>query len=510
MFRLFKTFFFALIIGALSILSGCLEEDGDSKSPKVSVTTSTATSVKATSAILGGVISGDVIMAGVLIDTSTKPSTQLGRVEESTDISGSFTMSVTDLEPGTTYYYQAVAVTEDDEFFGDVLSFTTLDEADVAPKVTSSSILKSATEVASSTDLVVTFSAQMDEDSFEDKIVMSYQSGSVLAYPDFTYSVSGTKLTIKPTNGWRGGKTVNNVMINIGVKDLDGNELLETYQNSFTTENAAPTVVSISPTDKANSVDVTSSIVITFSENLDSWYSSGFAFSLKDASGAAPQATTNISGNKVTINPTNDLTEFSSVYTVTVGATGGSIVTENGDYFEGTNTYTFTTVIAREDYYYVFESVAHSGTYKFLGLHDEGTTRGNGYRNLLLSRYLSVATATLWRPILTTYNGSPAVVWVNKLDETYDHWGKSYPQALYNYAANDGDSELYSNPVEASGVWWNNQKWNITSGKSSGTGYSIYSYTGGSYLEAESFDSKTSTSSGSFNWKIAKYEKYTE
>lgn len=113
------------------------------------VTTSTASSVGSTTAVAGGNISTDggapVTNRGIVIsNTNTNPAIGAGTTLSSGSGSGNFTINVTNLEPGTTYYVRAFATNSVNTCYGSVVQFTT---ANVCPAVTTTT----ASSIASTT-----------------------------------------------------------------------------------------------------------------------------------------------------------------------------------------------------------------------------------------------------------------------------------------------------------------------------------------------------------------------
>ena len=98
--------------------------------PQVIVTTAEPTDITVNSATCGGnVASSDgnyvfVILRGICWSTSPNPTFNDNYVEIENGL-GSFTASMTDLTPNTTYYVRAFAVTATGSFYGDQQSFTT-------------------------------------------------------------------------------------------------------------------------------------------------------------------------------------------------------------------------------------------------------------------------------------------------------------------------------------------------------------------------------------------------
>ncbi|MFZ6708311.1 DUF4214 domain-containing protein [Undibacterium sp. TC9W] len=114
---------------------------------------------------------------------------------------------------------------------------------------------------------------------------------------------------------------------------------------SFFGDTTPPSVISFSPATLATSVATNSDIVLTFSETVTA--GSG-TISLMNADGSvvanyniAQSSNVTISGNTVTINPTNDLSN-GSTYKLSIPS--GAIKDMAGNNFIGTSSYSFTTV----------------------------------------------------------------------------------------------------------------------------------------------------------------------
>ena len=101
--------------------------------PQVVVTTSEPTNITTNSATCGGnVASSDgnyvfVILRGICWSTSPNPTFNDSYVEVGNGI-GSFTASMTELTPNTTFHVRAYAVTPNGTTYGNEISFTTLDD----------------------------------------------------------------------------------------------------------------------------------------------------------------------------------------------------------------------------------------------------------------------------------------------------------------------------------------------------------------------------------------------
>lgn len=93
------------------------------------VQTAMVTSVDFLTAVCGGEVTAQggsaVTSRGVCWSTSHNPSTSDSHCDSGAGV-GSFTIQITDLYPGTTYYVRAYAINSDGTAYGEQLSFTTL------------------------------------------------------------------------------------------------------------------------------------------------------------------------------------------------------------------------------------------------------------------------------------------------------------------------------------------------------------------------------------------------
>ena len=116
----------------------------------ISVTTTKATDITYNSAILGGsvVSGGQTLTCGVIYGTSSTLSSSNGTMK-TTESSGSYSITVSELNPNTTYYYCAYAVIDGEYKYGEVCTFNTLMEVTVttgtATDITENSVILSAT-----------------------------------------------------------------------------------------------------------------------------------------------------------------------------------------------------------------------------------------------------------------------------------------------------------------------------------------------------------------------------
>lgn len=92
----------------------------------ISVTTGTATDITQNSARIGGTVSGvdSRVTVGIVYGTSSTLSAETG-TKVSTTSMGGYTVEVTNLKAGTTYYYCAYAEVDGQYYYGDMKNFET-------------------------------------------------------------------------------------------------------------------------------------------------------------------------------------------------------------------------------------------------------------------------------------------------------------------------------------------------------------------------------------------------
>lgn len=121
------------VLVAVAII-GCNKEP--KVDPNVVITTDEVTDITSTSAVSGGEITYDggktITAYGVCWATKEAPTVSDNKTEDGDGI-GKFTSTITNLEPGTTYYVRAYAVNANGVFYGETKMFST---GKVAPVVT--------------------------------------------------------------------------------------------------------------------------------------------------------------------------------------------------------------------------------------------------------------------------------------------------------------------------------------------------------------------------------------
>jgi len=115
-----------LVLGSFLVLASSCEKDENQNAPVLSTTE--VTEITATTAVSGGNVMDDggttVTDRGVCWSKNENPTIDDNKTEDGTG-TGSFTSTVTDLEPNTTYYLRAYATNNEGTGYGSALSFTT-------------------------------------------------------------------------------------------------------------------------------------------------------------------------------------------------------------------------------------------------------------------------------------------------------------------------------------------------------------------------------------------------
>jgi hypothetical protein len=120
-----------LIMGVFLVFASSCNKDDDDNNGQQNVpvlSTLAASEITATTATSGGNITDDggttVTVRGVCWSTGQTPTISDNKTEDGAG-AGSFTSSVTDLEPNTTYYLRAYATNSAGTGYGSAVSFTT-------------------------------------------------------------------------------------------------------------------------------------------------------------------------------------------------------------------------------------------------------------------------------------------------------------------------------------------------------------------------------------------------
>jgi len=200
-----------------------------------------------------------------------------------------------------------------------VWTFTTGSTPDTtAPTVSSTIPASSATGVALSGNIAVTFSEPMDPLTISTATIF-LKAGTVQIAG--TVTQAGVTATFNPSTDLE-PSTVYTATVTTGAKDLAGNPLAETYEWSFTTGSApdttAPTVSSTVPASSATGVALSGNIAVTFSEPMDPMTISTATIILRAGTEQVAGTVTH-AGVTATFSPSTDL-EPSTTYIATVTA----------------------------------------------------------------------------------------------------------------------------------------------------------------------------------------------
>lgn len=193
-----------------------------------------------------------------------------------------------------------------------------------APTLASSIPTDNATAVAVGSNIVLTFSENIQAGTGD--IVISDGAGDTRTIPvgDAQITIAGTTLTINPTADLNSSTSYYLQIDATAVDDLAGNSyagITDTTTLNFTTaDTTAPTLASSTPADGATGVAVNSNIVLTFSEAVDTETGNIVIKKVSDNSTVENfdvATSTEISGSgttTITINPTSDLAGSTDYY----------------------------------------------------------------------------------------------------------------------------------------------------------------------------------------------------
>ncbi|HFE39400.1 MAG TPA: hypothetical protein ENK06_13480, partial [Gammaproteobacteria bacterium] len=166
-------------------------------------------------------------------------------------------------------------------------------------------------------DVVIKFSEAIAELETESYLSMSYRSSDSDVAVDGTLKVVGNTIQFKPTRFLPRNALIN-VVANTNITDLAGNALETPYTWSFRTgDTLAPEVVSTEPVENAQRVAVGSNMIVTFrvddviqsNEVFDAASITDDSVYVTDADGKKVALDIRVSGNKIILDPINDLAQ---------------------------------------------------------------------------------------------------------------------------------------------------------------------------------------------------------
>ena len=174
--------------------------EGDNNSEQVvpiTVTTGEATNITSESATLSGVVVGasQAINCGIIYGTASD-ITSLNNNRDGGYYDGAYSIDVSYLQPGTTYYYCAYAIIDGEEQYGEVLSFTTSELPAPSKTYTVNGVSFKMIEVEGGTFTMGSPDSDSDADSDEKPIhqvtLSSYYIGETEVTQELWQAVMGS------------------------------------------------------------------------------------------------------------------------------------------------------------------------------------------------------------------------------------------------------------------------------------------------------------------------------
>jgi len=224
------------------------------------------------------------------------------------------------------------------------------------PTVSTFNPADEATGVAVDANIVITFDEAIQRGTGTITIRSVSASGSILESIDAAassrISISGSTLTIDPTDPLP-GSTVIYVVIPAGaIQDTSSNNYAGTSTYNFTTvatDTTPPTVSTFNPASGATNVLTNANLVLTFDETIQrgtgtiTLRSGSAGGSILESFDAAASSRLSLSGSTLTVDPTALLPVSTQVFLV---IPSGAIQDTSGNNYAGTSTYSFTTEAA--------------------------------------------------------------------------------------------------------------------------------------------------------------------
>ncbi|MFM6212022.1 Ig-like domain-containing protein, partial [Planktothrix sp.] len=270
-----------------------------------------------------------------------------------------------DLAQGTDYYVEiangAIKDIAGNNYAGitgnSTWNFQTVAPTDTTPPTANSfTPADNATGVAVAANLVVNFSEAIQKGS-GNIVIKKVSDNSVvetIAVTNSNVTVSGSQLTINPTNDLAQGTDYYVEIANGAIKDIAGNNYAGITGNSTwnfktvaPTDTTPPTANSFTPADNATGVAVAANLVVNFREAIQKGSGNIVIKKVSDNSVVETIAVTNsnvtVSGSQLTINPTNDLAQGTDYYVEIANAAIKDIAGNNYAGITGNSTWNFKT-----------------------------------------------------------------------------------------------------------------------------------------------------------------------
>lgn len=274
-------------------------------------------------------------------------------IDGTINISGPrFTYRIPELELATNYDFKLTTGIEDlagnnmEESFESTFK-TSVPTERIPPTVISVSPNDGASLITYSQNVQIEFSETMDSESITSSNIKLEEVGGSSVATDITIT-SGKFVKLDPKEDLRGGGTAYRITITTGVEDLAGNNLEKDRVTTFTTVNDYVNEPSYSINEENVLID--EDVVLTFDVELDpSSINNSNVYIRPTTSDNGISSTLTVSGNKITIAPTNDLIEFETGYVVVIRNTIRDL---RGNTPFGGSQFLFYTEKVSENYFY--------------------------------------------------------------------------------------------------------------------------------------------------------------
>ncbi|MCT7984187.1 Ig-like domain-containing protein [Laspinema sp. A4] len=316
-------------------------------------------------------------------------------------------------------------------------NFTTADTT--APTVSSFTPADNATNIAVGANLVANFSETVQKGT-GNLVIKKVSDNSVVETIGVTsgnVTVSGSAVTINPTNNLVDG-TEYYVEIAAGaIRDAAGNNFAgitgATIWNFTTVDTTAPTTTSFTPADNAVNVAVGANLVIGFSETVQKGTGNLVIKKVSDNSIAETIDVTSgnvtVTGNTVTINPTNNLVDGTEYYVEIAAGAIRDLAGNNFAGITGATTWNLTTADTTAPVAPVIASIS-----------DDNGTANDGITNDATLIFAGTAeadsTVTLFKDgtSMGTATADASGNW------TFDYSGTTLTNGTYNFTATATDA----------------------------------------------------------------------
>ena len=254
---------------------------------------------------------------------------------------------------GTTYSITARVANAEGKL-GNTFTARTFILDTTAPTVSYFSPADGATGVAIGSNLTLSFREAIAIGTGTITLRSGSATGSIIesfdAATSSQLSISGSTLTVDPTNNLAANTRYFLALPSGSVKDIAGNKYTGTSSYDFRTvsgDTTAPTVSYFSPADGATGVAIGSNLTLSFREAIAigtgtiTLRSGSATGSIIESFDAATSSQLSISGSTLTVDPTNNLAANTRYF---LALPSGSVKDIAGNKYTGTSSYDFSTV----------------------------------------------------------------------------------------------------------------------------------------------------------------------